>query len=546
MLDEKVKESVGFLKIIFPPYWLLLIFYSDIIGLFINYSLVDLRLMIINLIWLPLFTIPFILSRKRTFLLLAIIFYFVNGLTNLLHWILIQSPISASSLFVLFSTNLEESIDFIELKHRSIFFLLILPYFAILIIAIHQYKNLLSSDIKINKKYIIAVLLISFIFLLENAINNRFIRKGTPVLLKTIVSYYIESKELKKNQIEFNKQSKIRIISKDTLHQQVYVVIIGESANRNHMSIYGYVKNTNPLLKSRDDIFVFDNVVSPYSNTIESVLSSLTSSNLDNKLNFAESINVFQVFKLAGFKTFWISNQMPFGAWDNLITSLAKNADVVNFVNVSSNSSFESTYNISYDEKIFPYFIKHLNDPTKNKIIFIHLMGSHSAYKKRYPPKFNVFQNNLNDKEKTIYEYDNSILYNDYVVNNLIQILKNHTEKNNIVSALLYYSDHGENVFDEFNYAGHDFADKISRHNIEIPLILWLSNSYQQVYVDKTNIIKNNLHKPYMTDDLFHSILDLSNIDADVLEKQRSLFNKNFNEHRKRILCNGELYNTSP
>ncbi len=122
MFDEKVKEVLRFLKIIFPSYLLLLIFYPDIIGFFINYSLVDLRLIIINLIWLPLFTIPFALSRRKIFLLLAIIFYFVNGLSNLLHWILIQSPITASSLFVLFSTNLEESIDFIELKHRSILF----------------------------------------------------------------------------------------------------------------------------------------------------------------------------------------------------------------------------------------------------------------------------------------------------------------------------------------------------------------------------------------------------------------------------------------
>jgi heptose-I-phosphate ethanolaminephosphotransferase len=300
------------------------------------------------------------------------------------------------------------------------------------------------------------------------------------------------------------------------------------------MSLYGYGRETNPLLEKRNDIKVFDDVVSPYSNTLNSVLTILSESNLINKKEVTKSINVFDVFHSAGFKTYWLSNQSPIGIWDNQVTVFANQADVTKFVNISGNSSFEAMMLSSYDAKLFKPFITSLNDSTKRKFIVLHLMGSHSSYSKRYPDKFDVFKGN-GDKEELIAQYDNSILYNDFIVDSIFRILKSHAGKNKIATAI-YLSDHGENVYDESDRVGHDYSGVLPKSNVEIPFIVWLSDKYQTEHPDKVKQIKSAMHKPFVSDDLFHTILDLNCIETPAFKPEHSLFNPKFFSGRKRVL----------
>jgi heptose-I-phosphate ethanolaminephosphotransferase len=255
----------------------------------------------------------------------------------------------------------------------------------------------------------------------------------------------------------------------------VFVLIIGESANRNHMSLYGYPKLTTPKLQPANDVIVYDNVVSAYSNTLNSILSSFTEANLENKIDYSKSISLIDIYRAAGFITIWISNQSPIGIWDNPVTLFAQKADVTKFVNINSSSSSESAFTISYDDKLFPLLNNYLNYKAQRKFIVLHLMGSHSAYSKRYPSSFEKFNDATSKKIKTISEYDNSIYYNDYVVDSLLKIVKFYSQKTNAASAVIYLSDHGENVYDEGDFAGHDYVQKMSKHNVEIPFLVWLS-----------------------------------------------------------------------
>src|SRR5436853_5501709 len=171
------------------------------------------------------------------------------------------------------------------------------------------------------------------------------------------------------------------------------------------MSLYNYFKKTDPRLEKRNDIIVYKNVVSAYSNTLNALLSALTESNLENKMSFDKSISLIDVFHSSGFKTIWLSNQSPIGVWDNAIYNLAQTSDISIFVNNNGNTSFESTYLSSYDEQLFGPFYSAIKDTAKDKFIVIHLMGSHSAYSKRYPPEFNKFNNYKTRREKLINEY---------------------------------------------------------------------------------------------------------------------------------------------
>jgi heptose-I-phosphate ethanolaminephosphotransferase len=459
--------------------------------------------------------------------------FFIDGLISLIHWILLKGPITASSIFVFLNTNFNEAGEFLSLK-LNFRFLLLLPYIALFVWSLLKTPKITYYK---NGKYIVIVIcLISISFFVESGINNRFVRKACPQTVKAIVSFLDEAKAFKAL-----KQRELIQISVETSYSDenkyLFVLILGESVNRNHMSLYGYYRETTPNLDKRNDIIVFNNVISPYSNTISSVLSSLTASDINNKKRFNESVSLNDVFYSAEYKTFWLSNQLPIGVWDNAVYNLAKTFDITHYTNSSANSSYESTYTSPYDEVLFEPFRKALADTAKYKFIVLHLMGSHSAYVKRYPKEYSIFSQADNVKERTINQYDNSILYNDFFVDSLLKVLVNYSNTDtNIIASAIYLSDHGENVYDEGNTAGHDYTGVLPDANIEIPFIVWLSQSYIDNYQHKASIIKQNSSCPFMIDNLFESVIDLEFIDYKEINLRKSIFNENYNLNRKRVL----------
>ncbi|HNQ20826.1 MAG TPA: sulfatase-like hydrolase/transferase, partial [Bacteroidales bacterium] len=417
------------IKQLYPPYLLAMILYVQAALLLINFHIFNARELLIYLSWIPLLMLPYFFTKKKFVYIIVISLFFLEGLINLSHILVIKAPINASSLFVLMNTNINEAKEFINLKFHFTW-LLVIPYIFIYYLALKHPPTIAKQKGSI---YIVAaVLLFSVIFISENLINNRLIRKGIPQTAKAIISFNNEMKTYKALKLREVSNVEVKLKTAEQ-YPHVFVLIIGESCNRNHMSLYNYYRKTTPHLDNRKDIVVYTDVVSPYSNTIGSLLTALTESNLDNKKDYDKSISLIDIFHSLGYKTFWLSNQAPIGVWDNAIYNLAKTSDICVFVNNAANTSFESTYLLSYDEKLFKPFQNSLSDTAKNKFIVIHLMGSHSKYAKRYPQKFNKFNFANNNKGKIINEYDNSILYNDFVVDSLLNILKSYCKNNSTV-----------------------------------------------------------------------------------------------------------------
>ncbi len=533
MITKIIKPPNRTLKNIlclYPVYTVLLILYPYAVARFINPDLIDTRYILIDFVWLPLFTIPAVLSKKRFILRIANLLYFIAGFISLAHWIIIRGPLSLTSLMVISNTNLNESIGFIYLK-ATYELLVLIPYVIIFVLAFRQPLPVFEKGN--HKTLFFVVALIVALFLAENAVHGRFIRKGSPLVLKVGCSFFDKMSEYNKVfKTRVPKQVEARTLFEDI--PQTFVIVIGESCSRKHMSLYGYKRKTTPRLDRCNDIFVFDNVVAAWSNTISSVLSILSEANLENGKDFATSVNVIDVFHSAGFKTYWISNQTPFGAWDNLITEFAKRSDFTKFVNVSANSSFEATLTSSYDEQLFAPLSKVLKDTAKRKFIVVHLMGSHSTYTHRYPEKFDVFHGS-GKKERTIARYDNSVLYNDFVVDSMLNMVKFYAQ-DSCLSTVIYLSDHAENVYDEMNKVGHDYSGYLPKSNVEIPFIVWLSDHYRDTHPEKVKIILSNTHKPFVSDDLFYSIIDLDFIKTPYAVLSKSIFSKQFYGKRKRIL----------
>lgn len=536
---KKLKPVLNTLTFLFPLYPTLLLLYPIFLGIFIDYDLFDSRSLAINLVWIPLFTLPAILTQNKYILRVSTLLFFLIGLIETCHWLILGGPITITSLLVISNTYYDEIVEFASLKASSEF-LLILPFFTIFILSFKNPPPFIRTK---TKNYTLLIIgLISVIFISENAINGRLIRKGSPHLIKVAYSF-IEKISLFKEAMKDAKPKELEATSIIPNEKQTFVLILGESNSRRHMSLYGAKSKTTPKLDNRTDLILYNNVVSPYSSTINSVLTILTQTNLEKKIDILNNIDILDIFHSSGFKNFWISNQSPIGVWDNQITQFARKSDKCEFVNMTSNSSYEATYTASYDEKIIAPFSEALKDSAKKKLIILHLIGNHSSYSKRYPTDFNIFEGDGSKKSNTIAEYKNSLVYTDFIVDSMINVLMKTQRLNiNTATSLLYISDHGENVYDHGEKAGHDYSKVVPKANVEIPFFLWVSSYFQSLDSSKTQQAILNKNKPFVTDDLFHALIDLNFIKTKFLEKDRSLFNAKFNDKRKRILCDGKDY----
>lgn len=88
-------------------------------------------------------------------------------------------------------------------------------------------------------------------------------------------------------------------------------------------------------------------------------------------------------------------------------------------------------------------------------------------------------------------------------------------------------------MFDFRDYRGHA-EGKASRYMMEIPFLIYLSDTTKHKYPELGDKIKTSLNRPYMTDDIIHTILDIAGIETKEFDETRSVINDKFNDKRER------------
>lgn len=316
------------------------------------------------------------------------------------------------------------------------------------------------------------------------------------------------------------------------------VILLGESLSKDKMGCYGYYLNTTPLLEQKiknGNLHLFKDVIAPYGVTSECIKNIMTSYNTESTSNWLDSEVLADAMEKAGYTSYWISNQENFGVFANLPVMISKRFDVVNFTRIRSSS--EERYG-TFDEDLLPLVKNVLEDSANKRFIVIHMMGSHTRYKYRYPTTFDLFSSNdikgkTKAQAKVISEYLNSVLYTDYVVNNILDLFKEDE------TLVFFFSDHGEEVYDFRNFAGHGIT-KNSRYIAEIPFMVYYSDTIAKKYPNKVNKIKSSVDFRFMTDDFYSTLLDIVGIETEHSDSTKSLFNSCFNQERKRIF-NGNI-----
>lgn len=313
--------------------------------------------------------------------------------------------------------------------------------------------------------------------------------------------------------------------SSTLVNKQLVVLVIGETSRRANWQLNGYAKQTNPLLSAQANVVNFTEMLSVSNATRTSIPMLLTRKAAEQvyNYNFAEK-SIISAFKEAGFDTYWISTQQKFGAYDTSTSVYAKEADDIIFLNKTNYSNQGET-----DEVVLPVFNKILDSQAQKTLVVIHTLGSHFDYSHRYPSSFDNFKPSLNDiedyslqdkkyKQRLINSYDNSILYTDYVINELIDSMRAQTETE---SFLLYSSDHGEDLFDgQCDKSGHGNE---TAHNFEIASLAWYSPRFAANHTDKVQNLKANANKPVNHTSIFPTLIDAADITIPNYALDRSL-----------------------
>ena len=521
---------IEFIKI-FLRYFFLILFaflfdcvFNKIV-LNIVYNLIENTLFAVALIC-PLYFITNNKLNKYYFSVSYLLFSFCVFFETIYYY-LFKTNFSSSAIFVALDSNIDEVKEFLGFYVNTpivVFTLLILTITSISLFKIKK-LNITSLLYTSYSKFKILILFVAILVFFK--LSSLIVFNLPYSMIKFSFEYYADFKRF--GDYKNNKTGSFVNVFRapKEVEKEVYIIILGESTSRFHMSIYDYYRKTTPLLKEiENELLIYKNVISPHTYTIACLGKGLTLSNYENpELKYKGSI--IQLLNQAKFKTYWISNQRPVGMFDSHATKIGLGADKSFFLNLKHTD--ESTV---FDEALVEQLDEVLLEKGDKKIIFLHMLGAHLDYKKRYPENFNYFKSIPKTKFENveaysaINSYDNAIRYSDYIIRKVIESMK----QLKVNSFVLYFSDHGEEVYDEIDFSGHS-ADQIITKNIyEIPMFLWLSDAYKS-----SKKINNNLDLKYMTDDLFHSIADLCNVKSNEVDSTRSIFSKHFKE-RKRII----------
>ncbi len=388
-------------------------------------------------------------------------------------------------------------------------------FFITAIISIVANTILLSlSEKEFKKKLPIPILTITFLFILsfisiiyrahdlqlgKGPITNKilalpnfslgyhstiYLTYTSPVLYSNITTLYIAIEEYNNiknniNNITSRKEPSFLFTDSIDTAQQIdrIYLIIGESSNRQHYSLYDYKRPTTPFLDSLKQVkttsFSFHCAISAAPSTAQSILRLLSFSGVNFTSKDLDIKSILGIAVNKDYETYWISNQPSLGGPENIISTFPTEAENVYYTD--SPSLLDPNHSIIKDITLTP-IIKEKHDINQKQFTVIHLFGSHIYYSSKFDSKDEkAIPKSTNDNTfNNIDNYDRSIHHTDRVLREIYNSLKG--DKNSIA---IYISDHGEIVG-----TGHGFMKEFE-DQYSIPLIFF---NFTDIDID--NLVK--------------------------------------------------------
>ncbi len=451
-----------------------------------NYANFSIALLNLALL-LPMLFEKHVIRSVLRFIFLAVILlpvFFILG-----YYSVTSTVFAPDTLLAIAQTNIQEAIEYAKDNFScKTIFLIILANAFVFFVAIKNTQKILWN------KYNLFLVLFCITACLVGVYKYRdnIITDIPKQASKTLAQYKNFSKERTDRK---DNMSKLLLSHKP--EAGVYVLVIGESQNRAHMQAYNYHRATTPWLdsmKNDKNMLLFTKAYSCHTHTVSTLLYALTAKNQYNNIAVKNAVSVLEVAEAAGFETVWLSNQVKYSAWDTPVTSIASEANQQKWINSTLGESTNTDY---FDGKLIEELEK--IKITDKMLIVMHLMGNHGSYEQRYPKAFEKY-----DGKNTIDKYDNSIIYNDYVMS---QVYKRARKIPNF-KGLVYCSDHADAIDKNLSHDAAQFDFDMTH----IPLYIYLSDSYIQNNSAKYKSLEKQKNKLFTNDLLFNLMLGVLGI----------------------------------
>ena len=311
---------------------------------------------------------------------------------------------------------------------------------------------------------------------------------------------------------------------------EVYVMVVGETARAHNFSLYDYPRNTNPLLFKTPGIKAFPNVTTQSNTTHKSVPMLLSAASAEDFERLFHEKCILAAFKEAGFHTVFISNQLPNHSFIDFLGEQADEHYFLKKEDASQGNHYDEDLLQKLDE-ILPLAdassSAHYHYRYRKLFVVLHSYGSHFNYQERYPRSFAYFKPDSRSEAKPenrrdlLNAYDNTIRYTDYILHGIIERLQKwegvQTKTDGVydqpTSAMLYTSDHGENIFDDERSLFLHAAPKASDYELHVPFIIWTSAGFSKQYPDILKALGENRSKQVQSSlSAFHTMLGIGGI----------------------------------
>lgn len=473
-----------------------------------------------------------------------------------------HTPFSANVLSLIAETDQRETVGFMKSILSSsalyialgIFFSVTIAMVGVVKIIIHFTKQ--NSIFKYGGYILLIPILVSCLFV-SHSFYTLYYRFNDPDLLYFIShrddppEYYTTATRLLGGMAYvYSSNANIGKIKERLLEAEIIshtndspliILVIGESYNKHHTPLYEpSYKNTTPnlcALRDSGNLVVYIDVVAPFNHTnavLHTMFSMCTVEDWHNWMNYP----LFPVlFRKAGYNVVFLSNQFA-AQYDDVWNQF--NGGIFNKKELSE---LQYTY---HNRQVYPFDGELLEELPSDSIldsvphlILFHLIGQHVNYKDRCPDSCRVFTANdyqvaYSDNEKQmIADYDNSLRYNDIVIHNLVDKIKDKD------AVIIYMADHGEECYDWRNQymrtEEEDMPREAAKYQFEVPFFVYLSPLYQQNHPEHCNSIRKAASKPLYNTDVASILLHLAGIQS-VYSNTRNALSDDYWGEQNRII----------
>ena len=317
------------------------------------------------------------------------------------------------------------------------------------------------------------------------------------------------------------------------------VLVIGESFIKWHSSLYGYTLPTSPCMereRAAGNLWAFSKAFTPYNVTSKVMRNMLYCNSLAAGERWSSTPYFPALLKKAGYEVLWWDNQKDMNSGETFafaLNSMLYCRDIARVAYTQTNAR-----SFAYDGQLVDDFVRRARPSGHRRFVAFHLVGQHFMAEARFPHVGRFERFKAGDiksgrpwldvgKRRLIADYDNATLYNDYVLGRLFSLFRS------TPTALVYLSDHGEEVYDYRDSMGRVNGGLTPEHvsyQYEIPMVVWLSPSFRRLRPDIVRLVSSATARRFTSDNLCHLLFRLAGVATPYYVSSRDVLSPSYEE----------------